>query len=114
MGIPKVYPIIEVSGNCTFDDLHEAIFEAFDRYDPHLYSFFITRKDTKSIHSIYDAPEISHPQATQDPFGFGKPKRSAARAKIDDAGLNEKYFFCTNSRSSSEQTPKGCQQTQLP
>ena len=41
MGIPKVYRIIEVAGNCTFDDLHEAIFEAFDRYDPHLYSFFL-------------------------------------------------------------------------
>jgi len=38
MGIPKVYRIIEVAGNCTFDDLQEAIFEAFDRYDPHLYS----------------------------------------------------------------------------
>ena len=93
MGISKVYRIIEVSGNCTFDDLHEAIFEAFDRYDHHLYSFFLTRKDTQNIHSIYDAPEITHPQATQDPFGFGTPKKSAARAKIDDAGLKEKEVF---------------------
>jgi len=42
MGIPKLYRIIEASDNCTFDDLHAAIFKAFDRYDNHLYSFFIT------------------------------------------------------------------------
>ena len=40
IGIPNLYRTIEVSENCTFDDLHDAIFQAFDRYDSHLYSFF--------------------------------------------------------------------------
>jgi len=56
-------------------------------------TFFLTRKDTQSIHSIYDAPEISHPQAMKDPFGFGKPKKSTAKTRIDDAALKEKEVF---------------------
>jgi len=52
MGIPKLFRIIEASGNCNFDDFHDAIFLAFGRYDHHLYSFFITRNDTKNMRSI--------------------------------------------------------------
>jgi hypothetical protein len=62
IGIPKLYRIIEASGNCTFNDLHEKIFEAFNRFDPHLYSFFVTKSDTKNIRSIIKAPEITHPE----------------------------------------------------
>ena len=54
IGIPKLYRTIEASENCTFDDFHDAIFQAFDRYDEHLYSFFITRKDTKNIPCLSD------------------------------------------------------------
>ena len=87
MGIPKLYRLIDISGKNTLVDLHEAIFAAFDRYDPHLYSFFITRKDTKSIRTIFNAPEITHPQNTEDAMGFGPPKRSAAKTRVDDLGL---------------------------
>lgn len=93
IGIPKLYRIIEVSENCTFDDFHDAIFRAFDRYDNHLYSFFITRKDTKNIRSIYDAPEITHPQNVEDIMGFGKKKKSTAKIRIGDVGLNETDVF---------------------
>lgn len=97
IGLPKVYRLIELSDNCTFDDFHDAIFQAFDRYDPHLYSFFLTGKDTKNIRSIYNAPEISHPQCVEDNFGFGKKKRSTAKTRIRDVGLDEKdiihYLF---------------------
>jgi len=93
IGIPKLYRIIEASENCTFDDLHDAIFQAFDRFDEHLYSFFITRKDTKDIRSIYDAPEIAHPMSLEDMIGFGKMKKSTAKTRIGDADLNEKDVF---------------------
>ena len=89
MGIPKLYRIIEASENCTFDDFHDAIFQAFDRYDYHLYSFFITLKDTKNIRSIYDAPEITHPQNLEDIMGVRKKKKSTANSRIGDADLNE-------------------------
>jgi hypothetical protein len=93
MEIPKLYRTIEVSENCTFDDIHDAIFNAFDRYDHHLYSFFITRKDTTNIRSIYDAPEVTHPQNVEDIMGFGKRKKSTAKTRIGDVGLNEKDVF---------------------
>ncbi|MFZ7127155.1 MAG: plasmid pRiA4b ORF-3 family protein [Desulfobacterales bacterium] len=97
IGIPRLYRVIEVSGNATLEDLHEAIFDAFDRYDPHLYSFFVTREDTKSLRSIYNAPEITHPMNTENSMGFGPRKRSAAKTRLDDLDLAEKevihYLF---------------------
>ena len=93
LGIPKLYRTIEASGNCTFDDLHDVIFQAFDRYDHHLYSFFITRKDTKNVRNIYDAPEITHPQNLEGIMGFGKRKKSTAKTRISDVGLNENDVF---------------------
>lgn len=93
IGIPKISRVIEASENCTFDDLHEAIFDAFDRYDPHLYSFFITKADTKNVQSIWRSPEITHPQNTEDLIGFGKRKRSTSNTKIGDVGLVEKDVF---------------------
>ncbi|MBW1704934.1 MAG: plasmid pRiA4b ORF-3 family protein [Deltaproteobacteria bacterium] len=93
IGISKLYRIIEASENCTFDDFHEAIFQAFDRYDYHLYSFFITRKDTKNMRSIYDAPEITHPQNVEDIMGFGKRKKSTVTTQIGDVGLNKNDVF---------------------
>jgi hypothetical protein len=96
IGIPNLYRIIEVSENYTFDDFHHAIFQAFDRYDHHLYSFFITRKETRSRRSIYNAPEITHPGNVEDIFGFEgfeKTKPSADKTRIGDPGLKQKDIF---------------------
>jgi hypothetical protein len=93
IGIPKLYRIIEASENCTFDDFHDAIFQAFNRFDDHLYSFFITRKDTKNMRAIYDAPEITHPMGVEDIMDFGKRKQSTAKTRIGDADLNENDVF---------------------
>lgn len=99
IGMPKVYRIIELSENCTFDDFHEAIFQAFDRYDPHLYSFFLTLEDTANMRRIYDAQEITHPQNVEDfDFSRSRAKRmSTAETRIGDVDLKEKdvihYLF---------------------
>lgn len=93
VGITNLHRVIEASGNCTFDDLHDAIFEAFDRYDEHLYSFFITKSDSKSRRSIVQAPEITHPEAMEDFMGFGKKTRSTAITTIDDVKLEVKDVF---------------------
>ncbi len=93
IGVPKVYRIIDASENCTFEDLHEAIFSAFDRYDPHLYSFFITKADTKNLRTIWSAPEITHPENTDDFMGVGGKKASIAKTGIGDVGLEEKDVF---------------------
>lgn len=93
IGIPKLYRIIEATENCTFDDLHETIFDAFNRYDPHLYSFFLTGIDTKNLRSIWNAPEITHPQNTEDFMGNGHTKKSTAKTKIGMVGLDEHDVF---------------------
>lgn len=98
MGFPvkELYRIIEISGNCTFERLHEKIFEAFDRYDEHMYSFFLTRQDTENMNKIMDSKEITHPYNLEDIFG-GKQKYSSKKSVIDDAELEEKevlhYWF---------------------
>lgn len=93
IGIPKLYRVIELSENCTLDELHMAIYGAFERYDPHLYSFFITKADTKNVRTIINAPEITHPQNTEDLMGFGKKKPSATKTKIGSIDLAEKDVF---------------------
>jgi hypothetical protein len=36
---PVISRTIQMRGDQTLEDLHEAIFEAYDRFDPHLYEF---------------------------------------------------------------------------
>ena len=96
-GITGLYRIIEASENCTFDDLHDAIFEAFDRYDEHLYSFFITRKDTQSMPAIVQAPVITHPVNVEGEREFGNAVQAADETTIAAAALQERdvihYWF---------------------
>jgi hypothetical protein len=94
----RTYRNIEILENQTLDDLHESIFDAFDRYDPHLYSFFLTGKSTKRIRVIFDAPEYTHPMNLEDPWGLSLKRRNNAKnAKMGDLGLREKeklyYLF---------------------
>ncbi len=97
MGFPikELYRIIEISGNCTFDDLHEKIFTAFDRYDPHMYTFFLTRQNTESMQKIMNSQEITNPYNIDS--NFDKEKRCTAKTTIQDAKLAEKdilhYWF---------------------
>lgn len=95
IGRSKLYRTLEVSENHTFDELHDAIFMAFDRYEQHMYSFFITKKETKSMPKRLQAPEITHPMNLEQEMmpGFEKERKSAAETKIRDAGLDEKDIF---------------------
>ncbi len=93
IGIPGLYRVIELSGNCTFDDLHEAIFDAFDRFDDHLYSFYITRKPTKNLKKIIEAPEITSDMMVDDSSYLENAPKSASGTKLDDINLNEKEIL---------------------
>ena len=94
----RTYRQIDVLGSQTLEDLHKTIFTAFDRYDEHLYSFFLTREPQKSINKIYNAPEYSEPCFDDDnPFLKRKEKFDATKTKIDFLELSEKdrmyYLF---------------------
>lgn len=54
---------IAIRDKQTLGDLHEAIFDAFDRYDEHLYTFYVAEKTVKlTQRNAYEkAARYSHP-----------------------------------------------------
>lgn len=56
--IRQLNRVLEVKGNATFYELHEAIFNAFDRYDEeHLWKFCISRAKCDSWGKLWDCAE---------------------------------------------------------
>ena len=53
---PNIWRIIEIKENQMLSSLHKAIFNAFDRFDEHLYSFFMSNKpyDKDSEYTLPD------------------------------------------------------------
>ena len=93
MGIKKVHRIIEAREDCTLNDLHDAIYRAFDRDDPHLYSFYMTGVDTQSLRRIRYAPEFSHPECCDSGFGLLERRKSAAQVTLGDLDLEKGDVF---------------------
>jgi len=97
----RIYRQIEILDTQTLEDLHEIIYRAFDRYDEHLYSFYLTKKPVRSIATRRKAPEFTDPIAIGDDdfflFGKRREKYDASKTKIMDLGLEEKdkmyYLF---------------------
>ena len=91
----RIWRTIAIKENQTLDTLHKAIFSAFDRYDPHLYSFYMTG-GAKRKKRFDNCSEYTHPQAIRDDsgmFDFRTPPKNAARIKIKDLGLSIKDKF---------------------
>lgn len=90
----KIWRRIEILGNQSLDELHESIFDAFDRYDHHLYSFYLTKSGSKSRNRFSQAPEFTHPFMLEEDFGLSyKQIQDASETKISDLTLKEKTKF---------------------
>ncbi len=96
----RTYRQIEILDTQTLKDFHEIIFNAFDRYDEHLYSFYLTKKPAKSLATRRKAPEFVPSLALEDDsiaFFGQKEKYDASKTKIADLGLGVKdkmyYLF---------------------
>lgn len=93
----KLHRILDIAGNATFEDLHDLIFTAFDRYDPHLYQFILTRAEAKSDHALYDCKErVLDPYSMEDAdmmMDEGDIAHNAATFTLDEAKLQEKDFI---------------------
>ena len=83
-GKPEIWRIIEIKHNQMLSSLHKAIFNAFDRYDEHFYSFFMNNEPWDD-ESEYNLPDPDEP-------GLGKP---AQRARIDSLCLKpgQKFLY---------------------
>ncbi len=90
-----VWRRIAIRGDQTLDDLHAAIFAAFDRFDEHLYSFYFFRRGTKGRDRLRDALEFAHPVCLKDqgPFGSEPGLKNAAKTRIDSLKLSKGKEF---------------------
>lgn len=94
----RIFRQIDMLGSQTLEDFHNVIFRAFDRFDEHLYSFYITQEAMKNIRKIVNSKEYSLPDEFDDnPFFPGKEKGNVTKTKIASLGLKEKeklyYLF---------------------
>ena len=84
----KVSRKIEMRGDNTLAELHEAIYEAFDRDDPHMFEFRFNEK----IYMDNDAKRYVLPFAMED-FWDNKPAGDVTMTTIGSLDLKEKDTF---------------------
>ena len=94
-GAPKIWRKIAIRGGQTLHDLHYAIYDAFDREEDHLYSFYLPTQPLKSrprrIHDV--SIEYTHPFNLEE-RGFDDDKHfSAAMTSLGSLKLAEKQQF---------------------
>lgn len=97
-GTRSIWRKIALRGDQTLDDLHAAVFYAFDRFDEHLYSFYFLKPGARGRDCLRDAVEYGHPMNAEDsnPVG-GAGVRNAATATLDSlklkVGQRFEYLF---------------------
>jgi pRiA4b ORF-3-like protein len=75
-------------GDQTLDDLHEAIFGAFDRFDSRLYFFYVPKARRRRSPAGPIPTEYAAPFMVEEPDPFGTERRfNAARTRLDILGL---------------------------
>lgn len=92
-GRKSIWRRIAMQGNQTLDDLHEVIYNAFDRDDEHLYSFYFPKPGAKRRDITRDAVEYAHPYMAKEPGPFDETPNNAAKAKLDALKLKPKQVF---------------------
>jgi Plasmid pRiA4b ORF-3-like protein/LexA DNA binding domain len=80
----EISRVIEIRGDQTLEDLHRAIFEAYDRFDNHMYEFQFGKRPFDP-----EGPNYGIPDSHQGKGGRG----DARTTKIDDLNLNSKSVF---------------------
>lgn len=92
-GRKSIWRRIAIKGSQTLDDLHEIIFDAFDRYDEHLYSFFFPLATGKmNVRKIYhESVEYTSPNAFE--YGDVDDQKNACKAKINALKLKKGQVF---------------------
>jgi hypothetical protein len=90
----RIWRRIAMRDNQTLDDLHEAIYLAFDRDDEHMYSFYFPRPGQKGRAALRGAVEYTHPFNAADPGPFAdKPAANAKKTKLSALGLEPGRTF---------------------
>ena len=88
----EVYREIEIDGSSTLADLHEAIFDAFDRYDSHAYEF-LTRDERGIATRSYVHPQLYSGEKSWQPMDDEEIDRFLDHAIPDDEPEEAKDRF---------------------
>ncbi|EKD50719.1 MAG: hypothetical protein ACD_62C00445G0005 [uncultured bacterium] len=86
---PVISRTIQICGNQTLEDLHEAIFDAFDRHDSHMYQFELNGSgpgDPK-------ADKYVLPMEMESIFGDDRPAGFVTKTKIASLNLQIDQAF---------------------
>lgn len=96
--IRQLHRVLEVKGNANFYELHQAIFDAFDREDDeHLWKFCISRTKCDSLGKLWDCSETIELPA--DPLWDDKELRAEDAIihepdmTLDELNLKEKDYL---------------------
>jgi hypothetical protein len=88
---------IAIRSDQTLDDLHWAIFKAFDREEDHLYSFYLSPPGLKGRAAMVEAAEYTHPFALEGAPFDDERCRNAEKTTIGSLRLSEgrqfRYLF---------------------
>ncbi len=80
----EISRVVEIRGDQTLDQLHEAIFEAYDRWDAHMYEFQLGKRPFDPKGPTYGLVS-SGPEKLQN--------GDARKTKLDDLDLKEGRVF---------------------
>jgi hypothetical protein len=80
---PVVSRTIAIRGDQTFEDFHQAIFEAFNREDPHMFEFQIGGKGPQDPNAKCYVSEVGNAEAAGH----------VGDTRIDAVGLDEEMAF---------------------
>ncbi|WP_186804742.1 plasmid pRiA4b ORF-3 family protein [Limihaloglobus sulfuriphilus] len=95
VGSKRIWRKIAIREGQTLHDLHEIIFDAFDRYDDHMYSFYFPHSKIKfNPRKIYDSSdEYTHPYACEYEGPFKCEADNASKATIKSLNLRKGQVF---------------------
>lgn len=88
-----IYRKIAIRGDQTLKDLHDVIFDAFDREDEHLYSFFFPDKLTKSKRTIIGSLEYTLTGMGDEFFDEGQNDASEATIQSLQLRTKQKFYY---------------------
>lgn len=89
----RIWRRIAMRGDQTLEKLHRAIFEAFDRHDSHLYSFYFPKPGARGRARLRDAAEYTHPYVLEDNPFDDRELNNAATTKIHELNLEKGQNF---------------------
>lgn len=90
----NIWRRIEMLGQQSLEQLHDIIFTAFDRFDAHLYSFYLTKPGSKARNRFALSPEYTAPQGIEVDDGFGiKQLHDASRTPLAELNLKANGTF---------------------